>query len=477
MLVVLPSPPRIDDAAAAARLRAACAGLEEAIETRLAVPLGVPLFAAGVAHDVALRDKDDRMSVLLRLFVRGTPVPEAVAADALAPATVDDVVSMGLAARTANGSVTAGVRLVESLGLLLASDRGGVDPPPDVVLGDNVPARILAWVTSRRPVGAALDVGTGGGVQALLAAAHAEQVVGVDLSPRALRFAEANAVLNAAAALHTATVEWRQGSWFEPVAGRQFDLILANPPFVISPDSNLLYRDGGFDGDGVTRHVIAEAARHLDVNGLAYINGNWASPLALSGLGCEALVLSVETLSAADYAARWTSLHLASGMADYEAAARRWADHYRTLGIDSITFGVVVLRRRADGAERVRVVEVEDSVTGPCGEHVLRLLDPPAAIEPDGRYRLVEGVRIGQTLTRRDGRYRSHPAVVRLPGLGVKATVDPAVLRGLYALDGSRTLREAATSVDFDRLADAVSVLLHTGLAEPVDEAYRPAHG
>ena len=66
----------------------------------------------------------------------------------------------------------------------------------------------------RAPAGraAALDLGTGSGVQAFLAARHSGHVVGLDLNPRALRLARLNAALNG-----VENVDWRQGDLFEPV--------------------------------------------------------------------------------------------------------------------------------------------------------------------------------------------------------------------------------------------------------------------
>jgi len=487
----VPPAPQINDAKAAARLRAACteAGFtEDAVRARLFVPAGLPVFAAGVLHDLELADADDRLSVLLRLLVRGTPVDAAAAEAALAPATVDDLIAMGMAVRDGDGTVRTTVRLMPVHGLLLLADRGGSDAPADIVLGDNGPANILAALTSRRPVDRTLDLGTGGGVQALLAAAHSRHVTATDVNERALAFARANAALNGIDG-----VEWVQGSWLEPVAGQRFDLIVVNPPYIISPDTSFLYRDGGQDGDGVTRHVVTEAARHLAHGGMAFAMGNWAvdpAPdadwsepvrrwLAEADCGCDALVFRIEPMSAADYAARWTLPNLSKGTREYEAAARRWRDHTRALGISAVAFGAVALRR-TDGPARVRAVDVIGGPTAPCGEHVVRLLDRlggggDSDVDLDRCYRLVEGLRIEQTLTRRDGRYRSHPALVRLtPGLPVKAAVDPAVLRVLFACDGTRPLRELAAGADVDKVADAVRVLLHTGLAEAAGEAYRP---
>jgi methylase of polypeptide subunit release factors len=72
-----------------------------------------------------------------------------------------------------------------------------------------------------------LDVGTGSGVLAILAAQHSDQVTAIDVNPRALMFARFNARLNGVSHL-----QLLEGSWFEPVAGRTFDLIACNPPYV-----------------------------------------------------------------------------------------------------------------------------------------------------------------------------------------------------------------------------------------------------
>ena len=77
----------------------------------------------------------------------------------------------------------------------------------------------------------ALDVGTGNGIQAVLASRHAGAVVATDVSERALAFAEFNCDLNDAD-----NVELRLGSFLEPAAGERFGLVVSNPPFAISPD-------------------------------------------------------------------------------------------------------------------------------------------------------------------------------------------------------------------------------------------------
>jgi methylase of polypeptide subunit release factors len=128
------------------------------------------------------------------------------------------------------------------------------------VLGISSALDSLAQLTVRKPVERALDLGTGCGVQALHLATHAREVVATDVNERALWITRLNAELNGSQG-----IDVRDGSLFEPVAGEQFDLVVTNPPFVISPATGerLVYRDSGLPGDEVVRRVVTEAPRHL----------------------------------------------------------------------------------------------------------------------------------------------------------------------------------------------------------------------
>src|SRR5690606_247939 len=118
-----------------------------------------------------------------------------------------------------------------------------VPVPTDHVLGVNAASSTLARLTVRDPVRTALDLGTGCGVQALHLSRHSAGVVATDVNPRALALASLTAGLNGL------DVDLRQGSLFEPVAAERFDLIVTNPPFVVSPGGRYAYRDSGLPGD------------------------------------------------------------------------------------------------------------------------------------------------------------------------------------------------------------------------------------
>ena len=81
-----------------------------------------------------------------------------------------------------------------------------------------------------------LDLGTGSGAIALAIASERPEarVTGVDISPSALEIAIQNS-----RDLGLAHVDWRLGSWFAPVHGERFDVIVANPPYVAAADPAL----------------------------------------------------------------------------------------------------------------------------------------------------------------------------------------------------------------------------------------------
>lgn len=110
-----------------------------------------------------------------------------------------------------------------------------------------------------------LDMGTGSGVCAVLAARRARRVVAVDINPAAVRCTAINVALNAV----EHRVEVRQGDLFAPVAGERFDLILFNPPFLRGPPRD--DRDRAWRSVDVAERFAAGIADHLAPGGAALV--------------------------------------------------------------------------------------------------------------------------------------------------------------------------------------------------------------
>jgi release factor glutamine methyltransferase len=118
------------------------------------------------------------------------------------------------------------------------------------------------------------DLGTGSGAIALAIASERPlaEVIATDASGAALEVARANAAAN-----ELGRVQFRLGSWWEPLAGERFDLVASNPPYIAAGDPHLQQGDlrhepasalaSGVDGLDDIRHIIAAAPRHLHGDG------------------------------------------------------------------------------------------------------------------------------------------------------------------------------------------------------------------
>lgn len=146
--------------------------------------------------------------------------------------------------------VSAAVKLLPFRNLILAFDLPAMLLTPlrrHYVMGIGGSTITLSQLTIRRPSRHTLDLGCGCGVHAFLAAPHSRQVAAVDLNPRAVQLAAFNARLN--------NINCLEGDFFGPVGEQKFDLIISNPPFVISPETRFIYRDGGMEADSVCRGI------------------------------------------------------------------------------------------------------------------------------------------------------------------------------------------------------------------------------
>ena len=401
---------------------------------------------------------NEALGRLVRLFLAGDRLEEAHARAALEPVEIADLEAAGLVESTPDG-VRALVRLNPVRGTIVASDprSPGRRLPPDHVIAPGPASETLAALTVRAPVATALDLCCGSGVQALLAAEHADRVVGTDLNPRALHLAVLSAALSGAD-----NVEWRLGDLFEPVDDELFDLVVSNPPFVISPATELTFRDGARGGDELSSEILTGVAARLLEGGFGHVLCSWVrgsgehwseTPARwLEGHGCDAVILHLDSESPATYAVRWTSIDAASP-AEAVDRAESWLEYYAMLGIEEIATGLVVLRRRS-GANWVHADELT-AASVEAGAHLARVFaghDTLAGLDDERallelRLTFAPAVRLVERWDPSTKLARARLTIaggVQLPG----PITPPSAAPVLRALDGCRTLAEAATAAD-----------------------------
>ncbi len=380
---------------------------------------------------------------------------------------------MGLL-EAAGAEVRATVQLRRYQELVVAFDFARPDAPlpRDYVMGISPSSLSLAGLTVRRPVGAALDVGTGSGFQALLAAAHSDEVVATDRNPRALEIADFNARLNG---LGNVTVA--EGDLFDPVAGRRFDLIVSNPPFVISPDSDHLFLYSGHGGDEACRRIVRGAPRFLVGGGFCQLLANW--PLRAGeewherpsrwaeGNGCDVWVLRRATHPVDEYAATWIERDDQSPEA-FARAFSEWMEYYDREGIESVVAGVISLRRREAGETWFWAADAPLSMSFPCGDDVAAGFDRRdllAEVADDAALLathlvLSADVLLHQQLQAADGAWEVVGAEVRRStGLQYAGSIDAQGAELLVGCDGRRPLGELVAALARSVGADPADVV------------------
>lgn len=376
-----------------------------------------------------------------------------------------------------------------SAGLWVTSDLSAhqVDGPlpADHVLGIGQASLTLASVTHRRPVRDALDIGTGCGIQLFHLLDHAERVVGTDLSERALDFARFNLLLNAPAlGLDPENLESRvellHGSLLEPVAGRSFDLVVSNPPFVITPrtegeaeEDRYTYRDGGREGDTLMEELVTGLPGHLAPGGSAQMLGNWEvhsgteqtggwseRPRSWAGeAGLSAWFVQRDFQTPAGYAETW--LRDASEERDLADYRRRYADYLRDFedrGVAGVGFGMIWLhqpaRQPGGGAPELwqRFEEVTGEVQQPLGPVIGCTAERALAVLHDPEAALGQQLTVPEEVT--EERYQrfgaEHPEVIiARQGGGFRRArpVSSAAAGLLGAADGEFTASQLITAV------------------------------
>ncbi len=232
----------------------------------------------------------------------------------------------------------------------------------------NQPALTLLDFAVPRTGGELLDLRSGILLHGLAAGESCRRVVGSDLNPRARMFGAFNAALNG-----RSNVECVTGDLFSAVQGQCFDLVLSNPPFVLSPGNHFLFRDNPLELDGFCRQLIEQVGDDLNEGGLCRLicewveitGQSWQDRLAewFDGAGCDVWVLSANRQSPSTYARDWVyETGLYSGE-DLHQRYDAWLGHLVRHNVEAIHGGLIFLRRRT-GANWVSFDQIEEGSDG-----------------------------------------------------------------------------------------------------------------
>lgn len=385
----------------------------------------------------------------------------------------------------------------------VASDLGAHQRPGvlghDHVLGIGRASLTLAQAVIRRPVERALDLGTGCGIQLFHLLPHCRHVVATDISQRALAFTHFNLLLNHRA-LHVDParledrVQLRLGSLLEPVKGEHFDLVVSNPPFVITPrhagersEDQFTYRDGGMAGDSLVEALVRGLPEVLAPGGEAQLLANWEiaegsvespgdssledevgdksssdktpddwsrRPRSWVREGTDAWFIQRDRTEPTLYAETW--LRDASQGRDREAYDAAYADYladFATRGVGEIGFGMLWLRRPVVPGQQpfgVRFEEISHPIEQPIGPYLGAQIDAVDSVARRDVEDLLLTVADDVTEERHQRPGAEHPGVILLrQGAGLRRTtlLSSAEAGFVSACDGEYSVGVLARAV------------------------------
>ena len=401
-----------------------------------------------------------RLNLLFRWFWIGTPVEKALAGEFIPERMIALFLKAGVLVEQ-DSSLMSTARISPFAQHLILSDHAVLRTGylgTDTILWPNPTTLLCYHLSIQASVGRTLDLGTGNGILALAAAAHSGSVVATDLNPRARDFCLFNAALNG-----VSNLEFREGNAFEPVRGERFDLILANPPFFVTPSVRRVFSDNSMELDGFCRMLIRQAPKHLNENGYCQMLVEWVEVQGqpwrerlqqwFAGLGCDVQVLAHYMRPAADYAMIRVQEDRDEVRDPMEQAAltTEWRTYFESNQVEAIYGGVIMLRKR-EGNNWVRLEELRSQIARPFGESLRRTFENRDVLEAHADEQLLairpllpESARLQKQFAISAGGWKLTSVDLHLSeGVPYSLALQPQVADFAAMFDGKKTLGEVA---------------------------------
>jgi methylase of polypeptide subunit release factors len=366
----------VEQGAALRRTLSARAFTTEEVCRRTAVPsiYDFRSIRDGRTAGVALSDPLD---LLIRLFMDVALVDRGTIESLLSPAEHALLEELGLI-RGLGGADSrwhATVLLYPTESIWIASDLNAspTDTPSAILQDDAVyPAitrntRHFLGSLPSTPCGTFLELCAGTGIAALLASRYAGRTWATDITDRATRFARFNAVLNG---IENCTAI--RSDLYAAVAGERFDRIVAHPPYMPSLQQKYIFRDGGEDGEQITRGILAGLPAHLNKGGSFHctcmLTDRKGAPaeqrirrlLGEAGAEFDVLLLTHQSFQPTEY---YFQLALA-GRATLEEVQQRH-EIFRRLEVERLVYSSMVLRLHDGGRSAYTTRRQSGPKTGP----------------------------------------------------------------------------------------------------------------
>ena len=436
----------------------------------------------------------DALDVLIHLFLDNEPLAWSEA-EALMPSdALAAMRTLGLvrAHRTDASRAVANVLMYPTESMYIASDVAALPDGDGARWWDLVYAAITTNTRNflstmpRDRCGAFLDLCSGTGIAALVAASRfADHAWAVDVAERSTEFARFNARLNA-----VTNVTALSGDLYAPVAGLTFDRIVAHPPYVPSRETRMIYRDGGSDGEGVTRRIIAGLPEHLrpggDFHCTCTATDRKDAPLEqrlreMLGPAANDFDIAVVVTNEFDPTEYYVRLAIA-GRGTW-AEAEEWHHHFAALGVTKMVYVTIEMVRHERPHAPFTVRRRAGSATGAAElSKLVRAAEESASAEAlgrilDSRPTLQPHVSLTSDHAREEGEWAMRSCTLRTDvPFDVRLPCPPSMLPLVGRMDGSRTVRDLfddvvragtlAEDATIERLASFVHLLDVHGLVE-----------
>jgi methylase of polypeptide subunit release factors len=462
---------------------------------------------AGIAPNIdeappQLPDADaalTQLNTLVRFFFMCEDCQRHNLAEAIRPLTLAQLSEAGVL-RMEGEFVSATIRIQPYQRMLYVFNRDNSNTAPEETLMLISSSSLeVAHLMTRRRARNALDIGTGSGFLATLLAPFCERVTAIDVNPAAIRAAEFNARWNG-----LNNISFRAGNLLKPVRGQRFDLIVCNPPFLITPipatfSSRYLFKHSGLPGDTFCINLAREASQLLEEGGYFHMilqweessDSAWSSNLeeSFSDLGCDVWAARIMTVTAEQYVTEWIDGLSEMEKPDAETLTQQARQYFQEKNVATTSMGVLTLRRASHRKNYLWFDEAPDDRLEPYGESVAALFDVRTQIEEHGdagllRQKLQVSPHLTLLQTSRLEKREWMPSASELSlTSGLKysfSDVDAQLLELLAFFDGKLTVKQVVgqLNIEYPMANDLVEInlpkireLLWYGFLVPADQA------